>query len=833
MKGITKIEVKGILDEKWRDWFDGMDINHEGDNTILTGTIKDEASLHGILNLIRDLNLKLISVTKLIGLLVLISISSLVFAQQNFTVSGYVKCAETGEALIGSTIYVEELQTGTITNLYGFYSITLPEGNYSLMYSYIGYQDEFIKIELQENATRDLELLTTAFEMEEVVIRSEAADKNIQESEMSVVKISPKNIKAIPVIFGEQDIIKTLQLLPGVNAGGEGSTGFYVRGGGADQNLIILDEAPVYSASHLLGFFSVFNSDAVKDLELYKGNAPAGYGGRLSSVLDIQMKDGNSKRFSTSGGIGLLSSRLTIEAPIVKDKGSFIISGRRTYADIFLMFSKDPLRKNTKLYFYDLNAKTNYKINDKNRIFLSGYFGSDVFKFDDFFSTKWGNKTGTLRWNHVFGNKLFLNSSLIYSKYDYEIGYNVSGSMINISSGIRDWNLKEDFQYFINTRNTLKFGINAIYHTFRPGEIESEDEEYFNSTFLSEKHALESAAYISHSVDVSSNFKMTYGLRYSNFTSMGPDSVYSYNDQDEITGVETFSKGEVVNTYGILEPRITLNFIVDGNSAIKASYARNAQYLHLLSNSSAALPTDLWISSSKIVKPQIADQIAIGYFRNFRDNMFETSVEIYYKKLQNQIDYQNGAEIIMNKKVESQLVFGEGRAYGTELFIKKRTGKLTGWIGYTFSKTERSIDEIDDGNWYPAKHDRTHDISIVTMYQLNEKWNLSVSWVYNTGNAVTFPSGKYEIEGNTVPAYTNRNGYRMPDYHRLDIGATYTMKKRKRFESSLNFSVYNSYGHRNPYSISFRENENDPTRTEAVRLSLFQMVPAVTYNFKF
>ena len=833
MKGITKIEVKGILDEKWRDWFDGMDINHEGDNTILTGTIEDEASLHGILNLIRDLNLKLISVTKLIGLLVLISISSLVFAQQNFTVSGYVKCAETGEALIGSTIYVEELQTGTITNLYGFYSITLPEGNYSLMYSYIGYQDEFTKIELSDNATLNLELLTTAFEMEEVVIRSEAADKNIQESEMSVVKISPKNIKAIPVIFGEQDIIKTLQLLPGVNAGGEGSTGFYVRGGGADQNLIILDEAPVYSASHLLGFFSVFNSDAVKDLELYKGNAPAGYGGRLSSVLDIQMKDGNSKRFSTSGGIGLLSSRLTIEAPIVKDKGSFIISGRRTYADIFLMFSNDPLRKNTKLYFYDLNAKTNYKINDKNRIFLSGYFGSDVFKFDDFFSTKWGNKTGTLRWNHVFGNKLFLNSSLIYSKYDYEIGYNVSGSMIDISSGIRDWNLKEDFQYFINTRNTLKFGINAIYHTFRPGEIESEDEEYFNSTFLSEKHALESAAYISHSVDVSSNFKMTYGLRYSNFTSMGPDTVYSYNDQDEITGVEAFSKGEVVNTYGILEPRITLNFIVDGNSAIKASYARNAQYLHLLSNSSAALPTDLWISSSKIVKPQIADQIAIGYFRNFRDNMFETSLEIYYKKLQNQIDYQNGAEIIMNKKVESQLVFGEGRAYGTELFIKKRTGKLTGWIGYTFSKTERSIDEIDDGNWYPAKHDRTHDISIVTMYQLNEKWNLSVSWVYNTGNAVTFPSGKYEIEGNTVPAYTNRNGYRMPDYHRLDIGATYTMKKHKRFESSLNFSVYNSYGHRNPYSISFRENENDPMRTEAVRLSLFQMVPAVTYNFKF
>jgi len=766
-------------------------------------------------------------------LLVLLVFSSPVFAQQNFTISGHVYCAETGEALIGSTIYVEELETGTITNLYGFYSITLPEDTYSLMFSYIGYQDAFIKIDLKENRDFNIELKSSPIEMEEVVIRSEAADKNIRESEMSVVKISPKNIKAIPVIFGEQDIIKTLQLLPGVNAGTEGSSGFYVRGGGADQNLIILDEAPVYSASHLLGFFSVFNSDAVKDLELYKGNAPASYGGRLSSVLDIQMKDGNSKRFSISGGIGLLSSRLTIEAPIVKDKGSFIISGRRTYADMFLKLSSDPLKKNTKLYFYDLNAKANYKLNEKNRIFLSGYFGSDVFKFDDFFNTDWGNKTGTLRWNHVFGNKLFLNSSFIFSNYDYSIGYNISGNLIEISSGIMDMNLKEDFQYFINTRNTLKFGFNSIYHTFSPGEIESEDEDYFNSTFLSKKHAFESAAYISHSLDVSSNFKMTYGLRYSNFTSVGPDTVYSYNDLDEITGVETYSKSEVVNSYGILEPRITLNFIIDGQSSIKASYARNAQYLHLLSNSSAALPTDLWISSSKIVKPQIADQIALGYFRNFNDNMFETSIEIYYKKLQNQIDYQNGAEIIMNKKVESQLVFGEGRAYGTELFIKKRSGRLTGWIGYTLSRTERSIDDIDNGDGYPAKHDRTHDISIVTMYQLNEKWMLSASWVYNTGNAVTFPSGKYEIEGKTVPAYTNRNGYRMPDYHRMDLGATYTIKKRERFESSLNFSVYNSYGHRNPFSISFREVENDPTKTEAVRLSLFQMVPSVTYNFKF
>lgn len=755
------------------------------------------------------------------------------FAQQNFTISGYIKCNETGEGLIGSTVYAEELKTGTVSNIYGFYSITLPKGKYSLRYSYIGYNSATVQIDLADNINRNMELQLATTEMEEVIVYSEAADKNIKESEMSVIKISPREIKAIPVIFGEKDILKTIQLLPGINSGVEGSSGFYVRGGGADQNLIILDEATVYSASHLLGFFSVFNSDAIKDVELFKGNAPAEYGGRLSSVLDIQMKDGNSKNFTTSGGIGLLSSRLTVESPIVEDKGSFIISGRRTYADMFLIFSKDPEKNNTKLYFYDLNVKTNYKINDKNRIFLSGYFGRDVFKFAEVIGFNWGNKTGTLRWNHIFGNRLFLNSSLIFSKYNYGIAYNVSGILVEIGSGIRDINLKEDFQYFINTRNTLKFGINSIYHTFSPGEIKSEDESFFNSTFLEKKYAVESAAYVSHKIDFSSQLNFTYGLRYSSFISVGPATVFSYNEDDEITGEETFSKGEVVKQYGIFEPRITFNYIVGQKSSVKLSYARNAQYLHLLSNSSASLPTDVWISSSEIVKPQIADQVALGFFRNFNDNMFETSLEIYYKNLQNQIDYQNGAEIILNENVESQLVFGKGRAYGAELFIKKRTGQLTGWIGYTLSRTERSIDEIDNGDWYPAKHDRTHDVSIVAIYKLSDKWNISANWVYNTGNAVTFPSGKYKIEGFTVPAYTNRNGYRMPDYHRLDIGATYTNKKKKRFESSWSFSVYNIYAHKNPYSISFRESENDFTKTEAVRLSLFQMIPSVTYNFKF
>lgn len=755
------------------------------------------------------------------------------FSQESFTISGHVRSAEDGEGLIAANIYAEELTTGTITNVYGFYSLTLPKGNYSLRYSYMGYNNKSISINLNENKELNIELLSASVEMEEIVVLAEDADENIRETEMSVVKLSPKETKLIPVIFGEQDILKTIQLLPGVAAGQEGSSGFYVRGGGADQNLIILDEAPVYNAAHLLGFFSVFNSDAIKDMKLYKGNAPAQYGGRLSSVLDIQMKDGNSKKRTISGGIGTLSSRLTFETPIVKDKGSIIISGRRTYADVFLLFSSDPAQKNTTLYFYDLNAKANYKINNKNRIYLSGYFGRDIFKFSDIMGFDWGNKTGTFRWNHIFGNKLFLNTSIIYSNYNYGIGYNISDSFMEIKSGLRDVNAKADFQYYINTRNTLRFGANSIYHSFHPGEIQSEDEDIINNVFLGKKHAYESSAYFSHKVDLTDNFNLNYGIRFSNFRSVGPDTTYTYNQDDEITSTETFAKGETVQKYFVFEPRITANLILNKESSIKASYARNSQFVHLLSNSSTALPTDVWISSSKIVKPQIADQVALGYFKNFKNNMFETSVELYYKSLKNQIDYQNGAEIILNKNVESQLVFGKGRAYGTELFVKKRKGILTGWIGYTLSKSERSIDEVDNGAWYPVKHDRTHDISIVAKYEVSKKWDLSATWVFNTGNAVTFPVGKYQIEDFTVPVYTERNAYRMPDYHRMDIGATYTKKKRKNFESSWNFSIYNLYGRKNAYAINFRESETNPSSTEAVRLSMFQWVPSVTYNFKF
>lgn len=752
---------------------------------------------------------------------------SIIIAREKITISGYIKSATSGEGLIGATIYIEELKTGTVTNLYGFYSVSLPKGKYTIRYSYIGFENAKLNKILESDTTLNVELKEESTNLDEVVVHGKALDRNVKEAEMGVISLSPKETKLIPVLAGEQDVLKTIQLLPGVNSGTEGTTGFYVRGGGVDQNLIILDEAPIYSASHLMGFFSVFNADAIKSVELSKGNASAELGGRLSSVVDIKMNEGNSKQFSTSGGIGLLSSRLTIEMPTIKDKGSLIISGRRSYADAFMIFAPNNTRANTDLYFYDLNAKTNLVINNKNRIYLSGYFGRDVFNINDLFALDWGNKTGTLRWNHVIGNRIFLNSSLIYSDYDYSFGYNFSKNTIFVKSGITDINLKEDFQFFINPKNTVKFGINAIYHKFSPGEISTANKDLFNPFKMDERYGLETACYVSHRVNIIDNLKLSYGLRYSGFITHESDSSNSYG-----AGTQTILSEQTYSYYEA-EPRVTINYILNDRNSIKLSYARNAQYIHLLSNSTASLPTDVWISSSENVKPQVADQLAIGYYRNFNDNMFESSLEVYYKDLYNQIDYKDGAELLLNEDVASQLLFGKGRAYGAEFYVKKRTGRLTGWVGYTLSKTEKSIKGINNGEWYPTKYDRTHDISIVAMYKLNERWSLSANWVYNTGNAVTFPSGKYQVEDFTIPAYTNRNEYRMPDYHRLDISATLYSKKRKRYESNWNFSIYNIYAHRNAFSISFRENENNPNITEAVRLSLFTMIPSVTYNFKF
>ena len=650
---------------------------------------------------------------------------------------------------------------------------------------------------------------------------------------MGVEKLDMKEIKYIPVLFGEQDVLKTLQLLPGIQSAGEGNSGFFVRGGAADQNLILLDGATVYNASHLLGFFSVFNSDAIKDVTIYKGEEPAEYGGRLASVVDVKMNDGNDKKFGVNGGIGLISSRLTIDGPIKKEKGSFIISGRRTYADMFLLLSKDTTINKARLYFYDLNLKANYQINDKNRVYLSGYFGQDVLGFGTQFGINWGNATGTLRWNHLFSEKLFCNTSVIFSNYAYRININFGGSNINIISRIQDYNLKQDYEYFINSKNKLKFGFNSIYHQIIPGAITADNTSKISSLHLPNKFGLENAIYISQEYKPFKKFAFEYGARLASFSLIGPGDIYTYNDDGTTHDTTTYRSGQNVKTYINLEPRASANYIINDKNSVKASYGRNTQNLHLISNSTSGNPTDLWIPSSNNVKPEISDQVSLGYFRNFKENMYEFSSEVYYKNMQNQVDYKNGAQLNFNATIESQLLYGKGRAYGLELLMKKKYGRFNGWISYTLSRTERQIAGINNGNYYPSKQDRTHDISIVGIYEMSPKWTFSATWVYYTGNAVTFPSGKYEVAGQVINYYTERNGYRMPAYHRLDLGATWQRKKTAKFESSWNFSVYNAYARENAYSITFQTDPNDATRTQAVQTTLFRIVPAITYNFKF
>jgi hypothetical protein len=751
---------------------------------------------------------------------------------QNFTISGSVKDKASGEDLIGAIIAVKEIPgKGTVTNAYGFYSLTLPQGNYTLLYEYLGFETQQMPIQLKANMTLNIEIGEGSETVGEVVIEGEREDRNVRSSEMGTVKIDPKSIESVPVLFGERDIIKIFQMTPGVKSAGEGNAGFYVRGGGSDQNLILLDEAPVYNASHLLGFFSVFNSDALKDVTLYKGGMPAEYGGRASSVMDIKMKDGNSKKLAGSGGIGLISSRLTLEAPIVKDRGSFIISGRRTYADLFLKLSKNETTRQTKLYFYDLNLKANYKLNDKNRLFLSGYFGRDNFELGNAFGFDWGNATGTLRWNHIVNEKLFSNTSLIYSNYNYRFKFNAGGEVL-FSSTIKDLNLKQDFSYFPNPNHKIKFGFNAIHHTFVPGEIKS-DFASFNDIKLSTRYALEGGLYVQNDQSIGENFSIQYGLRYSMFDYMGEGNAYTYNSEGDTIGSKRYGSWESIQYYGGLEPRISAKYSIDRKSSVKASYNRAYQYLHLLSNSTSTQPTDIWVASSNNIKPEIADQIAVGYFRNFKDNKYEFSFEAYYKKMHNLIDYRNGADLFFNELAEGQLVFGKGRAFGAEFFIRRQTGKLTGWISYTLSRSLRTFDEINNGSEYPARQDRIHDFAIVAMYAISEKVKLSANWIFYTGSAVTFPSGKYEINGIAVPYFTERNGYRMPNYHRLDVGITINGKKREKWESSWNISAYNAYARRNAYSITFRTNENDPNVNEAVRTALFRIVPSITYNFNF
>lgn len=757
---------------------------------------------------------------------------SLIGLNQKFTISGNIKDGKNGEDLIGATVSVKELAgVGTITNVYGFYSLTLEKGDYTLVYQSLGFANTERKVSVTSDQTINIELSEETTQLKDFVVTDSSENENIKQVQMSIVKLDPKSIETIPVLLGEADVVKTLQLQPGIQSAGEGSSGFFVRGGGIDQNLILLDEAVVFNASHLLGFFSVFNSDAIKDVTLYKGGIPAEYGGRGSSVMDITMRDGNNKRFGARGGIGLISSRLTLEAPIVKDKGSFMIAGRRSYADLFLKFSKDENLKNTALFFYDLNLKANYTINKNNRVYLSGYFGRDKFG-SDIFGFNWGNATGTIRWNHLFSNKLFSNTTFIISNYDYAFDFGEDDERVTIKANIFDYNLKQDFSYYPNDKNTIKFGLNAIHHTFSPGEFSSKFES-FNSIVLDDRYALEGALYLQNEQKISELITLQYGLRYSVFNYMGPGDIKTYDENGEEIGSQTYKEWESVKFYGGFEPRFAAKYQLNDVSSIKASYNRNYQYLHLLSNTTSSSPTDNWVPSSNNVKPQIIDQVALGYFRNLKNNTYELSGEIYYKNLQNQIDYRNGAQLFLNEAIEADLVYGKGQAYGVELLMKKNKGDLTGWVSYTLSRSLRTFDAINNGEPYSSRQDRIHDVSIVGIYKINEKWTLSANWVYNTGQPATFPSGQYIVEGVRVPYYTERNGYRFPDYHRLDFGATWYNKKTEKFESSWTFSVYNAYGRENAFTITFQQNEDDPSKTEALQTALFKIIPSVTYNFKF
>ena len=753
------------------------------------------------------------------------------FSQQKFTISGYIKDVKTGENLIGATVSIKELQgKGVATNAYGFYSITLPAGDYQISSQFIGYTPQMQQINLNQSVKQNFTLHEQVNTLDEVVVSGQRHDENITKTSMGVQKLNTNEIKSIPVLFGENDVLKTIQLLPGIKPAGEGSSGFNVRGGSSDQNLILLDEATVFNASHLMGFFSVFNSDAIKDITVYKGNEPAEYGGRLSSVLDIKMNDGNNQKLCVSGGIGLISSRINVEGPIVKEKGSFMITARRTYADLFLKLSSDTTKNQTKLFFYDLNAKASYRVNNNNRIYLSGYFGKDLIALKNTFGINWGNVSGTLRWNHLFSDRLFSNTSLIFSNYDYKIYIN-NGNKLNIISRIQDYGIKQDLQFFIQTNSTLKFGFNSIYHKIIPGVITSDSN--IDLKKLTNKYDWENSFYLSHQYRFNDRINVEYGSRISLFSAIGPGDFYTYDSNGKVINVATYHSGYFIKTYLNIEPRATIDYLVTRQSSIKASLSRNVQNLHLLSNSTSGNPTDLWIPSSNNVKPELADQASLGYYHNFSDNKYEFSVESYYKSLKNQIDYKNGAELMFNENVESQILFGKGRAYGLELFLKKKQGRFNGWISYTLSRTERKFDAINNGNYFPARQDRTHDISVVGMYELNKKWTFSATWVYYTGNAVTFPTGKYAIEGRTMFYYSDRNANRMPAYHRLDLGATWIRKKTDKFESSWNFSLYNAYGRENAYIITFRDNKSDPSKTEAVQTTLFKMIPSVTYNFKF
>ena len=787
---------------------------------------------------------------KKLGLLFLF-FTSLLSAQENFTVSGSITDASNGETLFGASVFLEGTTIGAITNEYGFYSITAPSGDYNLIISYVGFLDVKKEITLNQNQKVNFEIQEYATQLEEVVLTADEKEHvNIRKPEMSVNKLNIKTVKRMPVVLGEVDIIKSLQMLPGVTNNGEGSSGFNVRGGAADQNLVLLDEAIIYNTSHMLGFFSVFNADAIKDIKLHKGGIPAKFGGRTSSVLDVRQKDGNNKRFAASGGIGLISSRLALEGPLFNKKGSFLVAGRSSYVNVFLA----AFNNKNRVGFYDLNLKTHYNFNENNKLFLSGYFGRDTFKLGSSFETTYGNASGNLRWNHIFNERLFSNLSLIYSRYDYDIGIRVAE--FNWISAIDNYNAKYDLKYYFNDKFKLDFGASAIYYDFNPGAIEpTSSESSVNAMQLDKKKALETGVYINAEHKLTDKLTAQYGLRYSYFNRLGGQALNNYANNQPVAynpvlgiyergeeiGETVYDDGESIANYGNLEPRVSMAYELNENSSIKLGYSRVAQYIHLLSNTASVTPLDVWTPSGKYVKPQLSDQFAIGYFKNFKDEAYSLEVESYYKTTDNRIDYIDGSDLIGNNTIETEILNSESRAYGLEVLFRKNTGNFTGWVAYTLSKSEQRTDDanaggpgISNGEWYKTPYDRLHDLSITGSYKASDKWTFSSNFALQSGRPVTYPNGQYQYEGLSIASYSNRNSDRLPLYHRLDISATYTPNKKpnRRWKGEWVFGIYNVYNKKNAASISFGQNSETGVN-EATRTAIFGMVPSATYNFKF
>lgn len=757
-------------------------------------------------------------------------------AQTKSTISGLVKDIATGEDMIGANVFIQELGTGAATNAYGFYSITIPKGIYRVSVGYVGYESHSESIEVKSDTTINFYLKSESTELQEVVISDRSLTANVDEVKMGTEKLSISAIKKMPSFLGEVDVLKSIQMLPGVQSAGEGTTGYFVRGGTVDQNLVQLDEATVYNASHLMGFFSVFNADAVKDVELFKGGIPAQFGGRLSSVLDIRLKEGNQKDFSAAGGVGTIASRLTVEGPIQKDKSSFMVAGRRTYADLFLKASSDEELKNSKLYFYDLNAKINFKLGERDRLFISGYFGDDVFKYKNTMNWVWGNRTGTMRWNHLFNDKLFANFTLLYSNFNYALSSDNSPTSFEWNASIKDATLKGDFSYFLSEKHNINFGVATTHHRMHPGEVTVTGENFTNRILIDERNAIESALYVSDDIQVSEKLSLQPGFRFSVFNNLG-GSYYKYLLASDLpVDTATYSANAIANTYVGIEPRFIARYKLNEKASLKMSYNRMYQYLHLASNTTASFPLDVYVPSSPNVKPQQADQIAVGYFRNFRDNQLEFSSEVFRKFYLNVIDFRDNADLMLNKHIEKEIVSGKGKAYGIELMLKKPEGKLNGWVSYAYSRSFRTIKEINGGAEYKARQDRPHNVNVVLSYQVRERLHLGAAWTYASGMPVTIPASRYVYDGIVVPVYGLRNDHRLPSSHRLDLSLTLDNKKKpgRTWEGSWNFSLFNAYAHKNPFTLQTRSIDDNPMKTEAVQLSIIgTIVPSVTYNFKF